>query len=221
MLMDVGEKKLRWWGIDMRPRLRRRVAVLGTYCTLGALVGEMPHLARSMPWVTYPFRAHLLYWAAIGFSAMWVYVSIFRPNGVVKSFDEATEKPILVGLNFDARNQYGVASFAEANEEQQESLLRKRRLAKLDERERGERDAAARWAAGWITFLLWYAALQYLGDADLHRTVDRNAVGAVLLGFAVLAMTLPQARVLWTEPDPREMGEMRELRVVLNPQKGT
>ncbi len=28
------------------------------------------------------------------------------------------------------------------------------------------------------------------------------------LGFALLARTLPKARVRWTEPDPREPGEL-------------
>jgi hypothetical protein len=33
------------------------------------------------------------------------------------------------------------------------------------------------------------------------------AAAAMLWGFLVLAITLPQARVLWTEHDPREMSE--------------
>ncbi len=200
MLTDVSVKKLRWWGIDMRPRWRRRLAVIGSYFGFAGLLGGMPHWVRLIPEVAQSGAIILL----IG---MWLFVSVFLRNGVVKSFEDVREEPVLNQLNFAAQKRYGLVGFDAANEEQQEWLLRRYRVGKLDERERGERDSAARWAWRWIAFLLVIAAIDYL--SNFHKTVDRLQVAAILLGFWVLAITLPQARVLWTEADPRELcGEM-------------
>jgi hypothetical protein len=200
--MMVDESKLRWCGIDMQPRCRRRLAVIGSYFGFAALVGGMPHWVGLIPELARSAAVILL----IG---LGLFVSVFLLNGVVKSFEEATEEPALYQLNSAARKRYGVASFDAANEEQKEWLLQRYRVGRLDERERGERDSAARWAWRWIAFLLVIVASQYLLPSNFHKTVGQPQVAAILFGFWVMAITLPQARVLWTEADPREMdGEM-------------
>ena len=74
----------------------------------------------------------------------------------------------------------------------------------LDEREIGERDSASRWALQRTGVLL----ACYLGATAVEREpLQPTAAAAMLWGVLVLARTLPQARVLWTEHDPREMGE--------------
>ena len=119
-----------------------------------------------------------------------------------------------------AQYRYGVASFEEATEAQQAELLKRYRVGTfvypakpkaeqwtgLDEREIGERNDASRWALQRIgIFLASYAGIL----AMKSKPVAPLEVAGFLWLFSVLARTLPQARVLWTEPDPRAVaGEM-------------
>ena len=150
-------------------------------------------------------------------------VSVFRGGSVVKSFEDRPAlklgyrgKVLVNGLDEWAQHFYGVASFEEANEEQKADLLRRYRVGTymfpakakpwvpLDEREIGERDSASRWALQRIGVLL----ACYLGATAAEREpLQPTAAAAMLWGFLLLARTLPQARVLWTEHDPREMSE--------------
>ena len=47
-MLRVDEKKLRWWGIDMRPRVRRRAAVVLSYAVYLALVWFHPWWAAKL-----------------------------------------------------------------------------------------------------------------------------------------------------------------------------
>ncbi len=76
----------------------------------------------------------------------------------------------------------------------------------LDERELRERDGAARWAMRWVGI---FVACMSGTFARSHEPLEGMDVATLLWMVLVLLITLPQARVLWTEPDPREMsGEM-------------
>src|SRR5208282_266039 len=76
----------------------------------------------------------------------------------------------------------------------------------LDERERAERDRISRWALRQVGFFLAiYAGL----DIVKKRPFSPMTTACDLWSFCILARTLPQARVLWTEPDPRDAGELQ------------
>jgi hypothetical protein len=213
-MLATDEKRLRWWGVDMRQRWRRRVAVVVTYFVLFVMI----EMAMQSPWPEHP------YWTLVSMmvSTMgWVALSVFRKNGVVKSFEDPlgmrgsmAGTMFVNGLDEWARYRYGVASFEEASEAQQAELLKRYRVGTfvvpakpkpwtgLDEREIGERNDASRWALERIAiFLASYAV--FLGVWS--KPIAPLEVAGFLWSFSVLAQTLPQARVLWTEPDPREM----------------
>ncbi|HEX3967619.1 MAG TPA: hypothetical protein VHW70_06610 [Edaphobacter sp.] len=215
-MLNSDEKKLRWWGIDLRPRLRRRVVVCGTYFVLFVL---MDFFSTSF-WYRHPYWDLLLMVVSI---AACERISVFRRGGVVKSFEDRPAlklgyrgKVLVNGLDEWAQHFYDVASFEEANDEQKADLLRRYRVGTymfpakakpwvpLDEREIAERDSASRWALQRIAVLL----AVYMGTTAADREpLQQMAAAAMLWGFLVLAITLPQARVLWTEHDPREVGE--------------
>jgi hypothetical protein len=75
----------------------------------------------------------------------------------------------------------------------------------LDERERRERDIAERWALKQIAIYLPISAGQWVVKIAHHRSIDPMQVVGDLWSFSLLAQTLPQARILWTEPDPRKV----------------
>ncbi len=218
MLME--EEKLRWLGIDMRARWRRRVAVIGTYtalCFLCAFIWGYPIDQSAHP-----------YWWGFGMSSvslLLIRFSVLRENGVVKRFAElpalkvpADGEMVLVnGLDEWAQYRYGAANFEVASEEQKADLLLRyrvgtfavpskfnpARIADLDERERTERDRAERWTLKYIaSFLAAFAGL-YLGHAARRKVEDPMAMAFEFWFLCLLAMTLPKARVLWTEDDPR------------------
>ena len=217
-MLATDEKRLRWFGIDMHPRWRRRVAVVVTYLVLF----ETIEIAMENRWPTHP------YWTLMGMvvlTSSLVLVSVFRKNGVVKSFEDPPRmrgsmagKMFVNGLDEWARYRYGVASFEEASEAQQAELLKRYRVGTfavsakpegerwtgLDEREIRERNDASRWALQWIAgFLAIYAGVLSA------KTISPIVVSGFFWSFALLARTLPQARVLWTERDPRVVaGEM-------------
>jgi hypothetical protein len=110
-MLAASEKRLRWWGIDMRPRGRRRVTVCGTYFVLFMLMVFF----SANTW----FRHH--YWdlvLMIGSIAACERISVFRRGGVVKSFEDRPalklgyrRKVLVNGLDEWAQHFYGVASF--------------------------------------------------------------------------------------------------------------
>lgn len=230
-MLATDERQIRWMGIDLRARWRRRVAVIGTYCVFAVLTGIATDdgLAFHPRWTAHVYLALI---TLIAVTMIWRALSVFRPNGVVKSFEDPPEfvglqgKVMVNGLDEWARYRFDVASFEEASEEQQADLLKRYRVGTflmpakprsswlgLDEREKGERDGAARWALKQVAIYLAIWSGIYASEAARHQSIDPVEMVAEFWLFSILAQTLPQARVLWTEPDPREMaGEMELLR---------
>jgi hypothetical protein len=219
-MLATDEKRLRWWGIDMGPRWRRRVAVVATYFVLFVLVA----VATDNHWAAHNYLALA---AMVLLTVIWQSLSIFRKDGVVKSFEDPplTKSGIrgmvfVNGLDEWAQYKFGVASFEDANEQQKAELLRRYRVGTyafpakpkpwtgLDEREVGERDDASRWALRRIAWLLAFYAGTF---AVKPKPIAPVAVAGFLWSFFLLAVTLPQARVLWTEPDAREVGGEMEM----------
>jgi hypothetical protein len=221
--MLAEEQKLQWWGIDMRARWRRRVAVVLTYLLIFIMVMV----------VSGSLETHA-YWAlfAVVVGTMGItWLSVLRQNGIVKRFEDKPylrvrgmgEMVLVNGLDQWAQYFYGVADFDSASEAQKDDLLLRYRVGArlfprkrgenevpwLDERELKQRDSAERWTLKTGITLLGAYAGTYIARAADQRTVRPLDVAFEFWTFAVLMMTLPKARVLWTESDPREGdGEM-------------
>lgn len=211
-MLSAEEKRLRWLGIDMRPRWRRRFAVVVTYLAFLTAIG-----ASDQRWWSHPMIATVVLISLIQF------VGVFRQRGPLKSFeDPLDQRPgawvIVNGLDEWARYRYAATSFDEATAEQQEALLKSYRVGNfmvpakrggrdsLDEREMRERDGAVRWSMRWVGLFVASAAGRY---SATHRPLTGMGVAADFCVVLVLLWTLPQARMLWTERDPREItGEM-------------
>jgi hypothetical protein len=217
------EKNLRWLGIDMRPRWRRRIAVIVTYVAFALAVAVVGDGGWGHPYIT-----------MIVLVGAVLYLGIFSNSGPVKSFEVPQpgtfgSKYVLVnGLDDLARYRYGVACYDAASEEQKSDLLqtyhvgtrlfpRKPALDEqtglserdwVDEREKQERVLAERWARRWLLTMLGVTTGRYLWR---HTPVQPLEVVADLLSLGVLAATLAQARILWTEPDPRDAAGEIEL----------
>lgn len=213
------EKNLRWLGIDMRPRWRRRAAVIVTYLAFMVVQATVQDGGLwGHPGIT----------AIVLAGAVWG-VGVFSLWGPVKSFDpppprtaHGSQYVIVNGLDDLARYRYGVADYDAANEEQRSDLLQTYHVGRrlfprkpsldgqsglddqhwVDEREKIERVEAERWAHGWLmTMIACYAVF----SIRRHKTFQPLEEAGDLLWFLILGRTLAQARVLWTEPDPREI----------------
>jgi hypothetical protein len=207
-------------GIDLRARWRRRVAVVVTYAIFVILIELAVTLTDDRPVSGNSFLALL---AMVCLTMTWRWLSVFRDNGVVKSFEgppaNTVGKNIIVGsLDEWARYRYGAIGFEQASEEQQHELLRTYRVGnylvpaksledyRLDERERAERDRISRWALIRLAGLL---AITAGASAMARRPAPPFDEGSLFWSFALLALTLPHARVLWTEPDPHDAGDLK------------
>jgi hypothetical protein len=221
--MLAGEQKLLWWGIDMRARWRRRVAVVLTYLLIFImLIAFSERLKSEAYWA--------MFFAAVGTMGV-VWLSVLRQNGIVKRFEDKPhfrvrgmgEVVYVNGLDQWAQYRYGVADFDSASETQKNELLSRYKVGTylvprkvggneapwLDEREVKQRDLAERWTLKTGIVLLGSGAGRYIALAADQRTVKPLDVAFELFMLCVLMMTLPKARVLWTENDPREGdGEM-------------
>lgn len=191
--------------------------MVGTYVAFASLIA----LAQTV-YDSWPAHPVLEFFAMIVVTSMVEHISVFR-TGVVKSFDGSPGRMFgkyqMVGsLDEWARYRYGVAGFEEASQEQQSELLRRYKVGNylvppklvddpmLDERERGERDRISRWALRQVgSYLAVYAGLAIVKK----HPFSPMATACDLWSFCILARTLPQARVLWTERDPRDADELR------------
>lgn len=221
------EKNLRWLGIDMRARWRRRVAVLVTYFALFMVAAT---IKGGGCW-GHPFLTMVVLGLAVQF------LGVFSYFGPVKPFEDAPpgspkSKYIYVhGLDDLARYRYDVASYESATSEQQSDLLQTYHVGLrlyprkpsqdgqsglneqfwLDEREKNERIEARQWALRWLITMIAVSTGQYLCR---HSDPTRFEVAGDLYWLSTLAITLPAARILWTEADPRE--SLAEIELVPN-----
>jgi hypothetical protein len=223
--MLAEEQKLRWCGMDMRPRRRRRAAVLGTYAVLFIVCVKAASYLSHPGWTMF---------GLIVVVQLLVWLSIMRSSGIVKRFEPKRpmrlkgmgDVVLVEGLDGWAQHFHGAASFEAASPEQQADILSRFKFGArwfpvragesdspwLDEREVKERDSAERWSGQQVMVLLASYAGVYTARAIDQRPVTPWDVAVAFFMFAVLAQTLPRARVLWTEDDPRE--EFGELHLV-------
>jgi hypothetical protein len=182
--------------------------VVVTYLAFLTAIG-----ASDQRWWGHPMIATVVLISLIQF------MGVFRQRGPLKSFeDPLDQRPgawvIVNGLDEWARYRYAATSFDEATAEQQEALLKSYRVGNfmvpakrggrdlLDEREMRERDGAVRWSMRWVGAVVASSAGIY---AAKQHPVSGMDVAADFCAILVLVLTLPQARVLWTERDPREV----------------
>jgi hypothetical protein len=219
-MLATDEKKLRWIGIDMRARWRRRVAVVANYAVLlAALILLFGEAESDSRWSAHPLLAYL---AIDVLTLILLWISVFWSGRLVKNFDDL---PKVGGGKFQrvgsldewARYKYGVANFDVASKEQQTELLSKYRVGnylvpakpledfRLDEQERAERDSVSRWALSRMTMFL----AVFAGSVASDKHVEPMELCFYLWLFCILGLTLSKARVLWTEPDPRNAGDLR------------
>jgi hypothetical protein len=213
-MLSSDPKHLKLFGIDLRPRWRRRVLVVITY-----LVYEGVMIAGYRR-VAFPSE-QMIDWVA---TACVIFLSIFGLFSPLKSFEDVRvpvggklfagwKNPRMVMLgSLDDWSKYKYGNvFDEATEEQQKELLRTYRVGNylvpfkgvsgfdarvLDERELAERNEALRKT---LKFLI----LALIIEATNQRLWTHPA-GGVFLELLAAAATAPKAIVLWSEADPRE-----------------
>jgi hypothetical protein len=204
-MLSADVRRSCWLGMDMRPRWRRRMAVAVTYLAF------VPAVASSgAVWWGHPMVAMV----TLIFAVMWL--GVFGSFGPAKNFDGERRVVRVDGMDRLAQYKFGVPSFEEATEAQKDYVLQNYsvsstavlELPSLDERELRERDEAVRWTMRWVGIFIACSAGRY---ANAHHPITGMEVGADLWTFLVLIVTLPAARVLWREADPREMSGDMEL----------
>jgi hypothetical protein len=211
------EKNLRWMGIDMRPRGRRRVAVVVTYLVSFGTAGWLSTWRGSPP-ITSPVALFGLFFAID-------FLTIVRGGGLVKDFQEPPSP-----VTFGAKGALWVKSarflvsrtarWRVAKPDKQERMLERLEQSfpytiqpsisanAPDEREKGEADMASRRTLQLLSVVLLYNAVS-AGMQGKNWTPPE--VVFMMLAYLVIARTGPRARILWREPDPRDASGEIEL----------
>ena len=217
----LNSVKLRYLGIDLHSRARRRFAVALTWIALFLAMTALSVLFDSEAW----FRDHPLVALLVAGLAAYLFslVSVFRDGGAVRRFEmpvwkvSAGDKSGYVMLgNLDdwARYKYDGA-LAELPEEEQQQVLRTYKVGyylfpadrsrapeRLDEREIAVRNQASTNALRWVVFFCFSTAgacassVQHVGRLDLAME---------LLTIGLIGLYAPRALILWNEPNPREV----------------
>ncbi|HKE21934.1 MAG TPA: hypothetical protein VKB88_06050 [Bryobacteraceae bacterium] len=165
-------------------------------------------------------------WATMGYMCLFYYLSVFRDGGAVRPFHFRTlplagfkgRFVILSSLDDWARYSHG-AALAELPEEQQQDVLCRYRVGRyyfpadksrsperLDEREMMIRDRASASTLRWIGIGSVVTAVSLTSHGFAH--LQPADITTNLFQIAFMAMAGPATAILWTEPDPRDTGEL-------------
>lgn len=210
-MLSSDPKRLRFLGIDVRPRWRRRTMVVLTYLVYEAAMILGGRIQGSP-------RGHVIEWAATFCVLIFSICGLFSP---LKSFDEPRppaagrlwygwkDTVVLGSLDDWAKYRYGNA-FDQISEQEQHELLKTYRVGNYlmpykgasgfdprvpDEREMAERNLALSQSLKVVVGLLAFEAAE---------SIWVRSSGYAFLELLVLAMTAPKAILLWNEADPRE-----------------
>jgi hypothetical protein len=181
--------------INMASQMRRRVLVAALYTGLVVLLAVL--------WTRTHLRGTEGYaiWAALG--ACWLFLGGLTPRGLVKPFNGKsprmqTRTNPMIGLRLQVFPEVLPGDEGEFRN---------------DEREVHQRDRAHYRAyqvvGGVVAVMMTLAMFRSMKPewrAWPEVGADELYLG-VFLGLAVLMMTLPQAILLWTEPDMEEFPE--------------
>jgi hypothetical protein len=226
-------KRLRFLGIDLHSRTRRRLMVAVTYIVyiLAMTAIQTAFEDRPVPqsgFFSLPgglLEFGLMY--AVTFIVPW---GIFRGKGPVKSFDDWQGPFKRYGdrLTLETRDDwakylYG-EPFAELPPDKQDDVRHRQRPGRYlvsykhfsgpdipDEREMAEANRASRRALNILGLLLALTAGRYA--SNLARHLRPGEVAETFLEFTVAACTLPKAIILWKEPDPHDSSQPDEVPV--------
>jgi hypothetical protein len=212
-MLATQQNRIRWMGIDMRPRWRRRVAVVATYAS--AFAASLLLVSwQGYGWLT-PTKA--LFALVIALEL----ISVFRDGGLIKTFEDPLPQDRLLsraGAYSLSRAKSRLSTskrYASSTPEEQQRMMR--RLDEWpafmrqadgpgivpDERERAERDQAARATLKRLASILFFVS--FLTAVRGQAAWPRMEAVEFLLIFFVIARTGPKAFVLWREPDPRDV----------------
>jgi hypothetical protein len=129
-MLQTDPKKLRWCGIDMRSRLRRRIAVVFTVAVF--LFGSTLLITVSEAHASLN-RYHAGFWSTL-LLLTCCSLGVLRPGGVVKPFRQLTfrmkgigEVVTVNGLDELAEYRFG-SRFDALNEERQTAVLNSYRV---------------------------------------------------------------------------------------------
>jgi hypothetical protein len=216
-MLNPDPAKLRYLGIDLRSRTRRRWVVSITWALFFVGMAMLSNWFDSQRY----FMSHPLLALGLALGAVILYTlgSVFRDGGALKHFDLPTWRlrglrgqfVLLQSLDDWARYKHG-ARLDELPLEQQEEVLRTYRMGfyffpadksmtpeRLDEREIAVRNQASMSTLKWLTLFCFSFAATYATSSGLHR-MD---VVLGLMTIGVIALNGPKSIILWNEPDPR------------------
>lgn len=224
-MLNSDPKKLRFLGIDLHSRTRRRYAVV---LTIVAFVMAMAALSEGTDNSAALQRYHCGFWLMLLASAVCS-AGIFREGGPVKAFNEPIWRlkemkggaVLLRNLDDLAEYRFG-GRFDALTEAQQDEVLRSYRIGnyfypatdskastRLDERERIEKDRAY---SATLTSLTRYLFIM-TGVCGFKSSSFTSAdIAALLLTLGFVGLNGPKAAVLWNEPAPASEGELRIVR---------
>lgn len=226
MLSD-DPKKLRFLGIDLRSRGRRRVTVVLTYSFFVVTMAVVQTFFDYHPMQSDTWALRGGFWELIAMLAVTYAFSngIFRENGPVKPFQPKRQFGCYGNrLVLETRDDWAMylyeKSFSELTVEQQVEVRRRWRPGKYlvkdkpffapglpDERELAEAGLASRTALGIVWFLLMASSVSFaVRGMNLHA----DAVTVSGLELAVAVFTLPKAVILWREADPRQYAALED-----------
>lgn len=197
--------RLRFFGLDLRPRKKRRWLVVLTYslfCGLFVVVMKYDYFGRDN-------------FLGMGVAFALALFGIFALSWPIKAFDKEPIPPggivkgnrVLFALDDWSKYKYGDVLDALPFAKKQE-LLRFFSPDKyvsvsvslfnpsLTSHDAIERNHASHKALRFLTFLLFFMAM--MSFAYRYWTIH---AGTVLLGLLLIAFTAPRAIILWSGPD--------------------
>jgi hypothetical protein len=209
-MLATQTNQIRWIGIDMRARWRRCLAVIATYLAFFTATLWMTQW-HGDGWLT-PVKA------LFGLLVAMELITVFRQGGLVKSFDvppsSLLERPGgKIALRWGRFLLRSSSEFKRMPPEKQQEKMRSFDQSfpyvvaeddspnAPDERERAQRDLASSRTLQFLSVILASGAVNAGIQSKSWMPVDQVAL---LLSYLVIARTGPKARILWSEPDPRD-----------------
>lgn len=220
----LNTARLHYLAIDLHSRRRRRIVVV---CSWVAFFLGSVALDSFLDNESFSVRhAEFSLWTTIAYVCVFYYLSVFRDGGTIRPFHFRTlplagfggRVVVLSSLDDWARHNYG-AALADLPEEQQQDVLRRYRVGRyyfpadksrsperLDEREMMIRDRASASTLRWVGFWCAVCAASFAGH-NFARLEPADVI-TDLFNIAFMAVAGPATVILWTEPDPRDSGEL-------------
>jgi apolipoprotein N-acyltransferase len=188
-----SELKVAGFKLDMRSRRRRRVLVVVVYLVLSAII------SAAFLWAPSILENVGLLLILVGLTNQLVFGGL-TPRGLVRPFSSAV-RPLW--FRDDPPPDSVIDRWFWRRSPSRKDL-------QTDERDDRRRDRALSVSYGVLsfsTYLVWVLfAMVRMGPVFYTKGVPFDFALLVALAVVMLAMTLPQAILLWTEPDMEAEG---------------